>query len=155
MQLESLDHLVATQNLNSSDKTNISNIELMTCKLKVECPNPKASYVNFPESSPLLKETEENLVSENTINMSNVDVHVNEKDEASKSNTSDIVEKHSKSAGIQETSNTKALEQVSLDKERTQKQIVNTDAITLGSPTTVGEIDGASGKKMVLLETDL
>lgn len=155
MQLESLDHLVATQNLNASEQTNISNIELMTCKLKVECPNPKASYVNFPESSRLLKETEENVESEKMTNMSNVDVHVEEKDVASKNYSSDISEKHSKSAGIEATSVTKASKQISYNEERTQKKSVNTDAGTLRSQTSAEEIDGASGKKMVLLETDL
>lgn len=140
MQLESLDHLMTTQNSNNSQNNDNSNIELMTCKLKVECPNP--SYVNVPESSPSLIRTDRHTVNEKSICVSNVDVH-EEKEVDSRIKDESI--QHSKLAANQGPSD----KQVSPDKERTKTDMPPK------CRATIEEIHGTSEKKMVLLETDL
>ncbi|XP_061191938.1 uncharacterized protein LOC133200177 isoform X1 [Saccostrea echinata] len=140
MQLESLDHLRTTQNLDTSQNNQISNNELMTCKLKVDCPNP--SYVNVPESSPSLIRTDEHTVNEKSIHVSSVDVHVEEEVD---SKNKDKSKQHSKLAANQGSSGKRA----SSDEEGAKTDIPPK------CRTTIEEIHGPSEKKMVLLETDL
>lgn len=49
----------------------------------------------------------------------------------------------------------KALKQSSVVEERARTDNSSRDTTTLNSSTSVEEIEGPSGKKMVLLETDL
>lgn len=145
MQLESLDHLVATRSVSStSEKILLSNTDLMTCRLKVECPDPTASYVNVPESSPLLRRTEEDsTVSEKNAGVNDVIQEVGE----SKTGGS---KQHSKMAANPAPA-IEALKQSSVEEEGAR---ADKSSAPSGS-TSVEEIEGPSGKKMVLLETDL
>lgn len=148
MQLESLDHLVATRSVSASEKVLLSNTDLMTCRLKVECPDPTASYVNVPETSPLLKGTgEDSTVSEKNSGVTDVIQEVGE-------SKTDGSKQHSKMAANQ-TPADKALKQSIVVEEGARTDNSSRDTTTLNSSTSVEEIEGPSGKKMVLLETDL
>ena len=154
MQLESLDHLTATRGASSGDKELFADTELLTCKLRVECPNPSTSYVNVPESSPLLKRTGDRVSEKDSSLTRKVGGGV-ESEEVAESQSC-VSKQHSKMAENQGATDHNALELPYVDGAGTRAEDRPLGVTSPPSASTaVEEIDGPSGKKMVLLETDL